>query len=72
MVETVEDTGDNDGVIHDFDANPSDNSCSLKKERCGIVDEKEKQTKNVNSENVAARADIGKGNVIANDHFRPC
>ena len=30
-------------------ANPSDNSCNLKKERCGIVDEKEKQTKNVNS-----------------------
>ena len=33
-------SGDNDGVIHDFDANTSDNSCNLKKEKCGIVDEK--------------------------------
>ena len=37
-----------------------------------IVDEKEKQTMNVNSENVTARVGIGKGNVIANKHFRPC
>ena len=48
----------------------SDNSCSFKKERCRIVDEKRKQIINVNPENVAARADIGKGNVIANDHFQ--
>ena len=37
--------------------------------RCGIVDEKEKQTINVNSENVAARADIRKGNALANEHL---
>ena len=37
-----------------------------------MVDEKEKQTINVNSENVAARDNIGKGNVIANGYFRSC
>ena len=65
-------SGDNDGVIHNFDANPSNNSCNLKKEKCGIVDEKEKETINVNSENAAARADTGKGNVNANVYFRSC
>ena len=40
--------------------------------RCGIVYEKEKQTINVSSENVAARADIRKGNALVNEHFRPC
>ena len=58
--------------MHNFDANPSDNYCNFKKEKCGIVDEKEKQTINVNSKNVAARDDIGKGNVIANGYFRSC
>ena len=36
--------GDNDGVIHDFDANPTDNSCNLNRKKSWIVDEKEKQT----------------------------
>ena len=38
----------------------------------GIVYEKEKRTINLSSENVAARADIRKGNTVANEHFRPC
>ena len=44
---------------HYLDVNPSDNSCNLKKVKHEIVDEKEKQTMNVNSENVTARVDIG-------------
>ena len=40
--------------------------------RSGIVDKKEKYTLNVNSKNVAARAYIRKGNVIATEHCRPC
>lgn len=44
---------------HYLDANLSDNSCNLKKVKHEIVDEKEKQTMNVNSENVTAGVDIG-------------
>ena len=33
-------SGDNDSILHDFDANTSDNFWHLKKERRGIVDEK--------------------------------
>lgn len=44
---------------HYLDANLSDNSCNLKKVKHEIADEKEKETMNVNSENVTAGVDIG-------------
>ena len=46
-------------------------SCNLNKEKCRIVDEKENQTTNVDSENVAARADIGKDTLLQIAIFDP-
>ena len=61
----------NNGCLRDCEADPLDNSCNLIKERRRKIDKIQRQTINMNSQNLATSAGNRKGKIIAKTILDP-